>query len=370
MTAVAIQAPINHAGAIDLSRTLYRKQVLKKGVVNYKGRRLVFDDAYLADLAASFRAGAYDQVPFVLATADNAHNMLPERCRGEIKAFVPTDDGLDALVELSEDAANIIAENPKLGVSCRIVEQLEQADGRKFPRAVQHVLGTLDPRITGMRPWEAVELSTPGQPVVDLTEATYEEAPVPELTEDEVARLRALLATAPDPVTPPAPAVQADDGPSDADIEAALAALLADSTPEPAAAGAELSAETRAALEFAQANDDQRRIELAAITAELDDERYRREAADLAAAGVPPHRIELAKPLLLGKNHVVDLANGSKVDAGAVIRAVLEDCKGEIDLSGEHGAAFPSASVPSDESAAANDLVAKFKEQYGFGGAK
>jgi hypothetical protein len=369
---LALQAPLDHSAAVDLSKTLWRKQVLKAGTINYDGRKLAFDQAYIADLAASFKAGAYDQVPFVLATAGNSHNLLPERCKGEIRGFIPTDDGLDALIELSDDAAGIVRDNPKLGVSCRIVEDLEQADGRKFPRVVQHVLGTLDPRITGMRPWEAVELSTPGQQVVDLTSAEYEGGPVPELTEDEVARLRALLSA-----TPPAPAAPAAGGTPprsdgtgttppaggdppapagevlDPETEAAIAALLAEAGNEPAPTGAALSSGEPAAIDLVRAELDSAKQLGIQMRRELWDTKLTAETETLLSKGYSKAVVDLAKPLLYGNGldtndtSIVDLATPTggtrpaSVNVADQVRRLLEAVGPQIDLSSEHPYAVP-----------------------------
>jgi hypothetical protein len=57
-----------------------------------------------------------------------------------------------------------------LGVSARIVENYSRSDGKFFPAAIQHVLGTLDPRIPQLGSWEQVELANnPGTTVYDLS---------------------------------------------------------------------------------------------------------------------------------------------------------------------------------------------------------
>jgi hypothetical protein len=62
-------------------------------------------------------------------------------------------DGLYVTLNPTERGARVLAENPGLGVSARIVEQYQRADGKFFPAAIQHVLGTLDPRVTGLGAW-------------------------------------------------------------------------------------------------------------------------------------------------------------------------------------------------------------------------
>src|ERR1700747_910111 len=113
----ALLFPTSEDEVVELSRSLFRKRVLPLGQINYKGRKITFDKKYLADLASSFKADAYDAVPFVIAKDDNAHTMDPERVRGEVKAFELTPGGLDMLFDLTPDAANLVRQFPKLGVS-------------------------------------------------------------------------------------------------------------------------------------------------------------------------------------------------------------------------------------------------------------
>src|SRR5690606_27125899 len=109
--------------------------------------------------ATAFKSGAYDQVPLVFADHENRHNLDPKRFGGEIEDFVVKNDGLYAKVSATSDTAKVLKNNPRLGVSARIVEGLEKSDGRVFPRAIQHVLLTMDPRVTGMKPWQTIDLS-------------------------------------------------------------------------------------------------------------------------------------------------------------------------------------------------------------------
>ena len=68
----------------------------------------------------------------------------------------------------------MLTANPKLGVSARIVEDYARSDGRHFPAAIQHVLGTLDPRIPGLGAWQAIEAASPvPDTVIDLSAATF-----------------------------------------------------------------------------------------------------------------------------------------------------------------------------------------------------
>lgn len=356
---IAIQTPFRDKKSVELSGglRLFRKQVLPKRSINYKGRTITFDDQYLADLAQSFDDRAFDQVPFQLAGDDNSHTLDPERTRGEVKAFEVTADGLDAIVQLSESGAEVVRANPKLGVSARIVEGLERADGKSFGRAIQHVLGTLDPRVNNLKPWEAIALSNDDLTVVDLSTEQYskKEALVP--TDDkklsaerraeldkrfaEEAAYAAELASL-KPAEQPDPAKLAADAKAKAaaeaagtDVDAELEALLNDAL---AGDGAQLSNDA-AGIDLINATLASQQNALAETQAELDLARYEREKDELVNAGVPPAMVDLAMPLLLGKDKTIDLSNGSTVDAGEIVRKLLAESKGTVDLSKETVAA-------------------------------
>src|SRR5579875_1479442 len=170
----ALLSPYQEQDVVELSRTLFRKKLLPLGSINYKGKKITFDQKFLADLAQSFKDGAYDQVAFQLADTNNNHTLDPERFRGEVKALELTSDGLDVLVETTPEGAELIRKNPKLGVSARILLGYERSDGKKFARAIQHVLGTLDPRVPGLGPWQEVALANEDE-VSTTIDATTEE---------------------------------------------------------------------------------------------------------------------------------------------------------------------------------------------------
>lgn len=336
---VAVQTPLMETEAIELaaSSNIFRKQVLRAGSINYQGKRLDFTPAYLDGLALAYREGAYDAVPFVFTDSTNAHTQDVERIRGEILGFERSGDGLDAIVKVANPkAAQIIRDFPKLGVSVRIEQPLDRADGKHWPAAIQHVLATTNPRVTGMRPWEPVELANGDLPVIDLstydfTEGDLREDPTdqketemadtPSFTPEEVAKVRALLSVM--------EADTADDDtddtefemPSDEELAAIAAGLFADDVVEEAPVEVAASSDN-GAVELA-AQLDAQRIELAQLRQERDVERYEKLRESLARDhGIPPRVTELAKPLLMGKQ-VIELANGNTVDAGDVMRKVL-----------------------------------------------
>ncbi len=198
--AAIVATPLLHGSdAIELSGGTWRKRVLPVGTIDYKGRSINFDRSYLTTLADSFNRRAYDQVPFQIADHANTHTNDPERTRGWVTGMSVNDDGLWVEVETTDAGNQLLASNPRLGVSARIVEDYLRADGQHFPVALQHVLGTLDPRITELGPWQSVEMSNGGgsEPdmIIDLSggvwvgEPGYEAANDGYLTAAELANL-------------------------------------------------------------------------------------------------------------------------------------------------------------------------------------
>jgi hypothetical protein len=179
-----IASPWAGGEAIELGSDLWRKKLLPLGSVDYKGRTLVFDRAYLDGLADAYNSGAYDQVAFQIADGDNKHTNDPERYRGEVVSMDAEADGLYVTVKTTEAGNELLQMNPRLGISARIIEDYARSDGRHWPAAIQHVLGTLDPRIPALGQWEPVEMSADDSPdvIVDLSSAHFagdDDAPAP-----------------------------------------------------------------------------------------------------------------------------------------------------------------------------------------------
>jgi hypothetical protein len=383
----AVLTPFHGSQAVELGNRLWRKKVLPVGDVEYKGRLLHFTRDYLGQLVAAFQSRAYDQVPFQLADTENRHTNDPERTRGEITAMDLGDDGLYITAELTPEGEQVLTANPRLGVSARIVEDYARSDGRHYPAAIQHVLGTLDPRIPGLGGWQAIEAATPApDTVLDLSGTTFagEEhpdasSPAPEpaseppegtdgmpdlsaLTDEQRQRLDKLLSLPDDTldalaaggtvVTPEE--LEALTAPGDDETELsdeelgeliAAAAELDDAgllddeggepepelqddgeaaeEREPVAAG--MTAEAQFAIDLARAQGEETARELAVVTARLREEDYQAEKRRLADLGVPPYITELARPLLEGAGRAVELGNGKTVDAGAITRQVLTE---------------------------------------------
>jgi hypothetical protein len=183
MTAATVITPFSWAGqATELANRQWRKRILPIGDVEYQGRVLHFTRDYLGKLADAFRSRAYDQVPFQLADSGNRHTNDPERFRGTITDLELADDGLYAVLDPTEAGEAVLRDNPHLGVSARIVEGYARSDGKFYPAAIQHILGTLDPRIPALGSWQPVEMSNGPQFVIDLSASTWEDEPGPDFS--------------------------------------------------------------------------------------------------------------------------------------------------------------------------------------------
>jgi hypothetical protein len=340
-----VLTPLDFGVATKVTPSIWRKQILPVGSINYQGRKIEFSREKLAAIEAAYRDSAFDFVPLVLADEKNTHTMDPRQTSGKVIDMELAADGLDVIVHADPEAAELLDKHPEIGISARILENYDRADGKSYPAAIQHALITADPRITGMRPWEAVNLSIEVDNTLDLTAGTYtdntEEKPMAQLTADELAKLRSLLsefdnapADTPDEPTEDAPSdTPAEPELTDAELEAiALEALAAEGGDEPAEVAPKqpepelvTAANDSAAVELANARTAELQVQLANIQSQLDERNYEAERDRLASEfGIPPAVTELARPLLLGSN-VIELSNGTSVDAGAVMRQVLTE---------------------------------------------
>ncbi|HET6505033.1 MAG TPA: hypothetical protein VFG87_30150 [Amycolatopsis sp.] len=340
-----VLTPLDFGAATKVAPSIWRKQILPVGSINYQGRKIEFSREKLAAIEAAYRDSAFDFVPLVLADEKNTHTMDPRATSGKVIDMELAADGLDVIVHADPEAAELLDKHPEIGISARILENYDRADGRQFPAAMQHALITADQRITGMRPWEAVNLSIEVDNTVDLTAATFandtKEKPMAQFTDDELAKLRALLsefdnapASTPDEPTEDAPSgTPGEPELTDAELEAiALEALAAEGGDEPAEVAPKqpepelvTAANDSAAVELANARTAELQVQLANIQSQLDERNYEAERDRLASEfGIPPAVTELARPLLLGSN-VIELSNGNQVDAGEVMRKVLTE---------------------------------------------
>jgi hypothetical protein len=412
----ALLTPFDLAAPTRTGRQMFRKQILKKGTINYKGQQITFDDPFLKDVVRSFNRGAYDQVPFVLADPKNRHNMDPERFRGEVKGLELTEDGLDMIVETTAEGAKTVQSNPRMGVSARIVQGLTKSDGRTYKRAIQHVLATMDPRLTGMRPWEAVDLSEEDGEgddeveVIDLTAASIKEGTrVANKTAKRAAagsqtvqldlsnmtdeRFQELL----DFVAQDGEESEDDGDSEDEDDDETVEEVTSKQTVKRKGFGKQVVEDSEDEDEDdedddSDEEDDEEEVEPVAkskkrekvslsnpvakvkrakvsksrrLELELAADRWERKRGDFLRAGVPPVLLDLAAPILSQPDKlVIDLSETGEesVDAKLIVGKLLNEVQGLIDLAPEMGHGI--STTPDKESETGKALAAWDKE-YG-----
>jgi hypothetical protein len=394
MDSAAILTPLDRGNVVSLGNRQWRKRVLPIDDVEYQGRTLHFTKDYLASLEAAWRDRAYDQVPFQLATTKNEHTNDPERTRGWITDMRLEADGLWVTLDPTEAGEKVLKENPYLGVSARIVENYPRSDGKFFPAAMQHVLGTLDPRIPGLGAWQAIENANTPAIVIDLTGASFagEEVTMPELNAQQQANLTRLLNLDPSaldkllggqapPAAPPAPSAgdpnelseqelnDLIEAMSDEDLAGLEAEFLAETGASAAATG--LSNEAQMAIDLANSRADETERQLGVFQMQFDSQRFENEKRNLADLGVPPYITELARPILQGSGHTIDLANGQRVDVGQVVRKVLSEyakMAQMLDLGIEMGSAMdePEGATQTAAESQRADVIARAKQQMGL----
>lgn len=388
--------PEDTAGeTVELSRTMMRKRVLPKGTINYKGRKIVFDDAYLSTLVDAYKDGAYDHVPVQMADEKNAHTMDPERFGGEIAGLELADDGLYATFAFTERGAQLVKDNPNLGVSARLVGNYERSDGKHYQAAMQHVLLTQDPRIPGLGAWTEVDLSGyhDSDQVIDLTNASYEgdsavadgneNTETSEVSEDDIREALKLIGTSDEEIeaffaeieasedgdddgeetrtdaeTPDDPnRVDGDGDDDDRDNDAEDSADIVAETEEGKELVAALSNDDDADTDTVDLANQDMAVRLAAAEKQLAESRFEAEKAKWVAKGVPPAFIDLAQDILTAPagTSVVDLSNGpgedNKVDAADVIRKMIETTAGYVRIAAERGHDIQLSNEPEDKTA-------------------
>lgn len=363
----AVRTPLDHGTALALGNKRYRKQVLKVGDVHYQGGKFPVTPAYLDSVVKAFDAKAITKVPFQLADAGNRHTEDPLRRFGTVVGLHRTPDGLDAVLELDDEAARLVDKDPDFGVSVLIKHDRTTGEGQHYDAVLAHVLGTTDPVLTSLKPWcPELAASHPVEDTLDLlalTSAPHDadeptkEKPMADavtLTPEELAQLRSLLAKAD---TPPVDAVTdtVDDEPAErefSDDELKEMAEALDDEPaelveEPELIAAsndndEVLALSQRLAETEQAREDDR-LALAQLRDERDEARYLSQRDEWAHKyGVHPTVTDIVKPLLKQAGQTLALANGDELDPAALIGKFVHEIatRPRLDLSQAKGSAL------------------------------
>lgn len=385
-----ILTPLDFSQPIKAGKRRFWKQILPVTSIDYNGTQVDFDPDFHRDLKLSFGDGAYDQVPLVFADGENRHNMDPRNFGGELKDIqyrgTGKKGGTWGLIEADPDTAKVLDKNPRLGVSARIIQGIKKADGREFKRAINHVLLTMNPRVSGMEPWQAVDLSEASDiEVVDLTAAEY--------TEEGSHMARKTAKKASDT------AIDLSDL-SDEDFQRLLDLAVEDGIIEdPDGDEDEVEVEeeetqpkgkrrrkskTKVTVEEDEETDDgdddeeegddetdlsEKVIKRSEVTQfgqmrlDLAEERWGRERDRFEEAGVPSFLLDLAEPVLkMPDAMTIDLSEDETVDASKIIREMLDGVKGVLDFS-EIGHSQEIDLAEADDTT--KTLLAEWDENYG-----
>lgn len=404
MSSSVIYTPFDLSKPIKAGKRRFWKQVLPVTSINYKGAKIDFDPKFHMDLSQAFKDKAFDQVPVVFADDENRHNMNPRNFGGDVLDMQyrgpAKHQGTWALIEATEDAAEAINKNPRLGVSARIRQMVEKADGRAFQRAVEHVCLTLNPRVSGMEPWQAVDLSDEDADVevVDLTAHNYKEG-------SEMGKsIRKPGSTSTDTDTIDLSALSDEDFQRLLDLSAGTLEEVEDEVDEddevdevdevevPPTTGKKRKHKSKTKITVEKDSEDdegdddeeeedeedestdlsdadrarnrQTRDEVRQMRLDLAEEKWQRERSTFLDAGVPPFLLDLAEPVLSQPDAmVIDLSDDESVNATDTIRKMLVGVQGVVDLTGEIGHQYDLSE--SDENDSATKFLAAWDEQYG-----
>lgn len=389
MTTALLTPIVDLAAQAAPGRRRFWKQVLPVTSIDYNGEKIDFDEEFHKDLLLAHQQKAFDQVPLVFADSNNGHNMDPRNFGGDIIDLEYRGPGKDqgtwALIEADRTAARVIRRNPKLGVSARILQGVAKADGRSFKRAINHVLLTMNPRVAGMSPWQAVDLSEDADiEVVDLTTstptegtdtdmgkpktatATRRQVDLSRLNDEQFATLIDLATTA--------------GVIDDADLEDVADEDVEDDTEDTediterpkkkkskTVVTVEEDSEESGGDDEDDDEDDDKSTDLSEQVKSLLEANakatWNGQRAEYLRAGVPPFMLDLAEPVLSQPQSVIDLSEGGQTAVDAM-RKMLDGARGLVDLTGEAGHGIDLSSTLDDNDPDAKFLAA-WDKQYG-----
>lgn len=331
-----LKTPLS-TGEVELSSDgkYYWKQIIPLDYkLDYAGRKLNFNAAYLNDIVNAFKDNALgQQTAFQLADDDNSHDtdadkkakrhFDPQRFRGDIADVEVrtngSNPGLWAKFDLTPEGLDLIKKNNKLGVSASLREQYPSHNGKVYPVVLRHVLGTIDPKIRGMGNWEAADVALANdedvnEEVIDLTtaEKTKDEKTSGEKLEVDKSEWEAMKK------------FMEDSKKEDEELDELVKNILEDEDDED---------EDDKKSNLSNTETDPRIIELSNKFAA---EQFERRADAWRREGVPNKMIELARPALATGNAMdIELSNGAKQDGKAILSAMLDEAKGTIDMSAQ-----------------------------------
>lgn len=140
--------------------TLYRKPILKFGTWRHPDNRdaeFEITPEVVKQIAENFMTGVPVEAPIVLTHTDD-----PKAKVGGVKQFIPTDEGLDALFSVADEAMikKIDNEETAPGVSCWLdLNYKDKKSNDSVGAVVKHVALVNHPYIEGLGGYQVVSLS-------------------------------------------------------------------------------------------------------------------------------------------------------------------------------------------------------------------
>lgn len=349
---IEVLSPVSTAKAVELSRGKFKKQILPLTTIKYGGKEKKFDLAYMRKIVDSFKKGAYPYAPVKLAPADNTHTQDVLRTGGRVVGLeLSKKDGLVATLELNEEGTKAVElSDGMVPVSVRMIENLVHSDGAEFPVALHHVLITDDPNVRGQGPWQSVDLTADGgrDGVTETIDLSAEQFGTEETMSDTKAKVELQLTKAQQTALlelaaeheelkelklDPKDFEDVDEDPGDEDEEAEDDEDDEEVDPneevgQPAVGKKKvavgLSRHATKAIELANADASAARAEVVELRRKWLDAEIGREVAEWTNKGLAPSLIALARPAL-EQPAVIELSNGKKTDAGAVVRDLFAE---------------------------------------------
>lgn len=354
----------------------YKKQILPVGKFQYKDQELDLSDVNLSTIAQSFKGKAYDEVAFQLGDENGAHNNDARRRVGTMVEVehVPG-KGMYGYFDLTAEGQKYVTDFPSFGVSPRIVASIARADGKKFDAAIEHICATNVPRITGMSPWEKIELSQA---------ASADAGDNPEVLDFSTVTAQPTRLSAQTSLTNKVEGGTTDNK-SEGTVELTqeqaqfLTEMMEDAKKFETAFGEGggnnqqtttpvIPAELSNGVSEAKTLSEQALAGLAALQEQARKDSWSAKKRELAGRGVPPAALDLADPIMLSApSRVIDLSTAEgtvKSDEQQVTLSMLETMVGTVDLSAESGHGI-GGSEPNDDSVRQEDIDA-FLSEHGI----
>lgn len=334
----------------DEDESVFWKQIIPMNrTIKYGNQEITFNRSLLERLKANYDSHLMDQTAFQLVDDENRHdtpedlakdrNWDPERYRGDVQETKIVDSGFWGKFKLTPEGVKTIKNNPKLGVSASIKPEWTDEKGQKHEWVLRHVVGTLNPKIKGMSPWqkESITLTAKddeNEEVFDLT--TVEPSTKPDDTTDDSkisvdkAEYEKMVANS----------KFLEDGEKILDeilAEEDEEVKLSDSEPEYVKDPAITALENKVA-----ASD------------------WRAERERLTNKGVPAGMLNLCDGIMsVAEVPTINLSDGASADPRETILKLLEEAKGYVDLTDENG----HGKTP-DERQAAQDAAERFADGF------